>query len=91
MNIGDEVVCIDDNFGNLAKYFSVLPVKDNNYIIRSKKHTPYGTQLLLEGLINPPIYIAEVAGKMEPGFNSSRFRPVIKQTETIKESIYQEI
>jgi hypothetical protein len=84
MQVGDQVVCVDDQFPSpLARYYLNLPMKDNTYTIRAvfigrgvmhpAAETTYGEiGLLLKELVNgmDPRH----KHKQEMGFNSARFR-----------------
>lgn len=84
MQVGQLVVCVDDQFPKpLAKYYIDLPKKDNTYTVRAvfigrgvmhpAGETIYGEiGLLLKELVNgmDPRH----KHKQELGFNSARFR-----------------
>ena len=84
MQVGEQVVCVDDQFPRpLAKYYINLPKKDNTYTVRAvfigrgvmhpAGETTHGEiGLLLEELVNgmDPRH----KNKQELGFNSARFR-----------------
>ncbi len=96
MEVGQQVVCVDDSFpGPLAKYYVNLPVKGKTYTIRAVyvgraiMHTQAGAAdgeigVLLKELLNPP----DPRNKhgLELGFKAERFRPLEEiDTTTEKE------
>jgi hypothetical protein len=99
MQVGQQVVCIDDRFpGPLAKYYAQLPVKGRTYTIRAVfigrrvMHTTPGAAdgeigLLLKELLNGPDP-RNVHGQ-ELGFNSERFRP-LEEIDTTTENEQEE-
>lgn len=76
-NIGDKVVCVDADFSMYPKIFEIyreLPKLNEVYTVRAKQFIQgQGYRVLLEEIENPPVYIDLVKGKVEPGFNASRF------------------
>lgn len=86
MHVGEQVICVDDQFPRpLAKYYVNLPMKDNTYTVRAIfvgrdvmhpaggiNHSEMG--VLLEELVNgmDPRH----KHKQELGFRSTRFRPL---------------
>ena len=95
MQVGQQVVCVDDRFsGPLAKYYANLPVKGRTYTIRAVflgrrvMHTAPGAAdgeigLLLRELLNGPDP-RNLHGQ-ELGFNAERFRP-LKEVDTSTEN-----
>ena len=85
MEVGDQVICIDDDFTDkvdtMIKMFDQLPKKGDQYTIREVGRTPEGRTRLLLIEIKNPIQGSESFGTFEPGFCASRFR----KPETIKE------
>ena len=87
MQVGEQVVCVDDQFPRpLAKYYINLPKKDNTYTVRAvfigrgvmhpAGETTHGEiGLLLEVLVNgmDPRH----KNKQELGFNSARFQALL--------------
>jgi hypothetical protein len=86
MQVGEQVVCVDDRFAKpLAKYYVNLPMKDNVYTIRAVfagrrvMHPIGGASSSEIGLL-----LRELVNGMDPrnkyqqelGFNSERFRPL---------------
>lgn len=87
MQVGEQVVCVDDQFPRpLAKYYINLPMKDNTYTVRA--------MFIGRGVMHPVGEIAhgeiglllkELVNGMDPrhkhrqelGFNSARFRPLL--------------
>src|ERR1700737_1005702 len=86
MQVGQQVVCVDDNFATpLAKYYVNLLVKDKIYTIRAifvgrrVMHPKAGSAdteigLLLRELVNGKDPRNKY--QQELGFNSERFRPL---------------
>ncbi|GAB4478006.1 MAG: hypothetical protein OHK0057_28380 [Thermoflexibacter sp.] len=76
-SIGDKVVCVDADFSmypQLLEVYRELPKLHQVYTIRAKQFIQgHGYRVLLEEIENPPVYIDLVKGKVEPGFNASRF------------------
>lgn len=70
--IGEEVVCVDDNFMNVQPG-EIVPKKARKYIVRSAKYFPgRGWGLTFEEIINEiKLYSC---GMSEPHFNSKKFR-----------------
>jgi hypothetical protein len=86
MEVGQQVVCVDDQFPKpLAKYYVNLPIKDKVYTIRSvyvgrrMMHPSSGSSDVEIGVL-----LRELVNGMDPrskyqqelGFNSERFRPL---------------
>ena len=86
MQVGQQVVCIDDQFPKpLAKYYVSLPIKDKIYTIRAVfvgrrvMHPSRGAAdseigLLLRKLVNGTDPRNKY--RQELGFNAERFRPL---------------
>jgi hypothetical protein len=76
-NISDKIVCVNADFSMYPTIFELyreLPKLQEVYTVRAKQFVHgQGYRLLLEEIENPPIYIDAVKGKVEPGFNASRF------------------
>lgn len=87
MQVGQQVVCIDDTFlTKVACLYTALPIKDQIYTIRAvyvgrsaKDATLSEIGLLLQELVNPPD--ARHKGCNELGFNSERFKLLDKVVE----------
>ena len=94
MNVGEKVICIDDDFSNIVNYdftvFDELPRKGQEYIIRRREMWDGGTRLLLEEVRNPLLKDGILKG-MEPGFDSKRFAKPEVQVEVISEEVEEEI
>ena len=86
MQVGEQVICVDDQFPRpLASYYLNLPMKDNTYTVRAifigrgvmhpAGETTHGEiGLLLKELVNG--MDSRHKDKQELGFNSARFRPL---------------
>jgi hypothetical protein len=89
MKAGDTVICIDDAF--VAEFELLCPTrpqKDRVYVIREVTNLTHllpplpgktNIRVLLQEIVNPPIYMQMLQGKVEPGFDSSRFKLVTTQ------------
>lgn len=81
---GQKVICVDDKFGSIAKFYVLLPKKDSTYTIRNvsvkvnMKNNPNEVCLHLQELVNPK---SSKAPFPERGFNSERFRPLTEEEE----------
>jgi hypothetical protein len=75
--IGDKVVCINADFSmypNIFELYSQLPKRDEVYTVRERQFVQgVGYRILLEELVNEPVYIDMVKGRVEPAFNANRF------------------
>lgn len=89
--IGQKVVCIADQWSRRAeRRLQEYPVKGRVYTVRGLEHINYGSGLglLLEEIVNPPRSWPDEADG-EPGFMSTRFRPVVTRKTSI--SIFTEM
>lgn len=71
---GDKVVCVDESIENPGIHFlyeTWISVGEH-YIIRN--YNPTYDSVLLDGILNPPVYVDAIKGKMEPRFASERFK-----------------
>lgn len=83
---GQKVVCVDDTFGPIARFYTALPVKDKVYVVRGlapavefiagKKEESIA--VYLEGLVNP---CSNTPPNRERGFSCNRFVPLEELTE----------
>ncbi|GEM_PF-6597198 len=93
--IGDKVVCIDADFSmypNIFELYRELPKRDEVYTVRERQFVQgLGYRILLDQVINQPIYIDMVKGKVEPAFNATRFAllngPVSVEAEKMEEML----
>lgn len=89
--IGETVVCIDDSIKAgkelfVAKVFPNWVKKDEKYVIRAfVDNQGIVTGVLLEELVNPPVYIHLIDAEQEPAFRTSRFRK-LHPHEVLEES-----
>jgi hypothetical protein len=89
MKPGDKVICIDASKEKTISY-NVF----KNWIVEQEKYTVRrvegGGRILLEEVTNPPVYVASVFGKVEPGFAKKRFANyedyILGKTEENEES-----
>ena len=84
MQVGEQVVCVDDQFPRpLAKYYINLPMKDNTYTVRAVfigRAVMHPVGEIAHGEIG--LLLKELVNGMDPrhkhrqelGFNSARFR-----------------
>jgi hypothetical protein len=91
MRIGQEVVCINDNFHEEAvKLISNRVVKDKLYTIRDivNYFNKGQTGVLLEEITNPIITNTDNPNYgFEPTFNISRFRPLVEVDDLVETEI----
>lgn len=79
MITGQKVVCIDDQFGEWARFYEQMPKKDSVYVIRGvfvgigPDRLPGEVGVYLVGITNPRSSTKPFA---ERGFSSNRFRPL---------------
>lgn len=95
--VGDTVVCINDSiqsnmFDEVSKDFKQWVVKDKKYIIRGL-HDNDGivTGVLLEEVVNPPIYFRLLGKVQEPAFGTFRFRKLASVNSSISINKEEEI
>ncbi len=77
MRSGQEVLCIDASTpqNGSIEHFKQWIVQDKVYTIRRIENSLHGPKrILLEEIVNPPVYMPQVFGKMEPAFSANRFR-----------------
>ncbi len=93
-NINDRIVCIDADFSMYPTIFEIyqnLPKLQQVYTVREKQFVDgQGYRLLLDEISNAPIYIDAVKGKVEPGFNASRFALLSDPIKVVREE-YEEV
>jgi len=85
---GQKVVCVSDAFTNPQTHvhFQQLPKYGEEYTVREYKPSVLGfypARLLVVELVNKPIYQPMFGGKVEPGFDASRFISV-EEFNTLK-------
>jgi hypothetical protein len=93
---GQKVVCVNDRYSNMStmKKFNQWIVRDEIYTVR--QHRPEGAEggVLLEEIVNPPMYVKVFGGSLEPAFHPSRFVPLneeeMENKEVIKEILETE-
>jgi hypothetical protein len=78
---GEKVVCIDDSpsTATTMSKFETWPKEGEVYRVRDQRPSGAEGGVLLEELRNPPVYFAQVMGKLEPAFNPARFRRMEEQ------------
>jgi hypothetical protein len=89
MSPGDKVICIDDAKTNprIDLDYQHWVKEGEIYTIRKIYPPSVGSGVLLEEIVNPPIYIKMLHGKVEPAFSQVRFRKLTKQELALTESI----
>lgn len=95
MKIGQQVVCVDDSiktgelFG-VGKHYQNWIKKGLTYTIRAiLDNNDIVTGVLLEEIINAPIYIKLIDKEQEPAFRPDRFRE-LQEPEKLKVSCTEE-
>lgn len=86
--VGQKVVCIDGNFSmhpHINNHYQALPIENQIYTVRAVR--PMGAEggILLEELVNAPIYFELYQGKLEPAFNPKRFVSLEEFEESLEE------
>lgn len=89
-NIGDKIVCINDNFDIQFKTNHNYPHEENVYTVRDyfpsfAKNTH---AVLLKEIINPMIEHPSGQGKFEPSFDAKRF---VKADDIYQETKVKEL
>jgi hypothetical protein len=100
MNIGDNVICINDNFSNdvLAiwlKYNIKHPVENKIYTIREIiKHSSYENRNMI-GVrlveINNSTVPTVLGLEIEPTFSTTRFTTLLGEPLIIEKEVYEEV
>lgn len=86
MNIGTQVLCINDKFDtNIVSLIPNRPVEEKIYTIRDILLTRNGKAVHLEEITNPPLYDKVHNGTFEPSFNINRFRPILETELELEE------
>ena len=75
MKVGSKVVCINAKKDDASREFFVSWVEEGQtYTVRRCEGSLHqGQRILLDEISNPPIYVKELFGSMEPGFAAKRF------------------
>jgi hypothetical protein len=69
-----KLLCIRDERTPAAKHFENWITEGEMYTVRRIEGSLHGPKrVLLVEVKNPPVFIPEFAGRMEPGFDLSRF------------------
>jgi len=86
MEIGTQVICIDDKFDtSLVSLIPNKPVLDKVYTIRDVLLTRNGKAVHLEEITNPPLYDHVHNGTFEPSFHIRRFRKLTEDKLELQE------
>lgn len=91
--IGDKVICIDDliapeHFASVMKSFQCWPIKGKEYTIRDIFYNDdIVCGIVLQEIVNIPIFIPLLKRVQEPAFATWRFRKreVTYNTEQVEE------
>ena len=89
-------MCINASDRGSLEYFPNWVEEGETYTVRRIEDGMYGRKrVLLEEIKNPPMYVEELMGKTEPGFNMERFVPVedssMEETESVSEELEEAI
>jgi len=69
-----KLLCIDDKPGKGTSNFETWIVEGEVYTLRATTGSLVNEQgVLLKEIKNPPVYIQELAGRVEPSFSKKRF------------------
>ena len=69
-----KLLCIRDDRTPASKHFVNWITEGEVYTMRRTEGSLHGPKrVLLVEVKNPPVYIEEFAGRVEPGFDASRF------------------
>lgn len=70
-----KLLCIDDSKGPGSSHFISWVEAGEIYTLRRREGSFNSNEqrVLLVEIKNPPVYIPELMGKLEPGFRASRF------------------
>jgi hypothetical protein len=76
--VGEKVVCVDAKPNQKAsQFYSEWLVEGKEYTVRRCEGSLVGqVRVLLEEVKNDPVFVAELQGKVEPGFAAYRFKSV---------------
>ena len=94
MKVGDQIICINDNFHPLQlDSIPSRPVKDRIYTIRDMRYYDEldKTGVLLVEIVNPPTVKRLLLGICEPSFNITRFSPIQKKKVSLVEQVEEEV
>ncbi len=82
-----KLLCIDDKPGKGTSNFETWIVEGEVYTLRATTGSLVNEQgVLLKEIKNPPVYIQELAGRVEPSFSRKRFVEVSDTYEVMEES-----
>lgn len=74
MKVGSKVVCIDDKRNGDSTFFQNWIESGETYTIRRSEGSIHqGPRVLLDEVVNTPVYVSQLGGKVEPGFSTKRF------------------
>lgn len=84
-----KLLCIRDEKTPASKHFSNWIVEGDVYTVRKIEGSLHGPKrVLLVEVTNPPVYIQEFAGKVEPGWDLSRFVEVDDAMNILEETAH---
>jgi hypothetical protein len=77
MEVGSKVFCVDGTRKRGSEFFEQFVEEGEVYTIRTKVYDGLSGKyrLLLDEVKNPSVYVTELMGSVEPGFDSKRFVP----------------
>lgn len=82
-----KLLCIRDDRTPASKHFVNWITEGEVYTMRRTEGSLHGPKrVLLVEVKNPPVYIEEFAGRVEPGFDASRFVELSDTYEVMEES-----
>lgn len=93
MKLNDKVICVNDDFSQYPRVtedYEYLPMKGEVYTIRDIKPMGMIMRVLLHEIHNRPIMFPDLGGKVEPGFQASRFRPIDELETELEVSNHQQ-
>lgn len=87
-----KLLCIDDSRSPASKHFQNWIAEGELYTVRREEGSLHGpSRVLLNEVKNPPVFVPEFAGNVEPGFSRLRFVEVddamniLEKNVTVKE------
>lgn len=75
---GEKVICVDASVNQKAsEFYQEWLVEGKEYTVKRCEGSLNGVpRVLLEEVRNDSVFVAEIGGKIEPGFSSKRFKSV---------------
>lgn len=72
--VGQKVICVDDSPGDQKNLFTTWVKEGEIYTVRECKFLLGLYRVTVEEITNPIVYIPDIMGTLEAGFNAKRFR-----------------